>query len=299
MPDHGYPYRNRRAELRKRRAGRNSAGARRRRRARRSAVAAAAVFIMAALAFGAWFGYRELKVRRKPTPESFMVTLPEGLTVRQTAEKVDEATGGNISEREFNAAAEEGGYDRAFLRDGGGNLEGFLFPKTYEVTSLSTARWLVDRLLRQFDLETAHLEWSRARSLGVTPYQVVIIASMIEKEAKVPEDRPLIASVIYNRLNRNMKLGICATVLYAMGEHKEALTNEDLEVDSPYNTYRIDGLPPGPICSPGFESIRAALHPARTDYIYYILTGPDGRHSFTADYQQFSRWKEERERKQP
>ena len=133
----------------------------------------------------------------------------------------------------------------------------------------------------------------------MTPYQVVVIASLIEKEAKVSEDRPLIASVIYNRLKRNMKLGIDATVQYALGHWKPVLTNKDLEVDSPYNTYKIAGLPPAPICSPGFESIRAALYPASTDYIYYILTGADGKHSFTADYQEFKLWKEERDKRSP
>ncbi len=287
-------YHKSRAELRLARA---QARARRRRKGLLSA--ALAVIVIVAAAFGAWFGYRELRAKRKPPPRVYKVTLPEGLTLLETSEKVEEATEGNISEKEFNAAVREGGYNYDFLEGSGGNLEGFLFPKTYDVTSETSARSLVNRLLKQFGLETEHLEWSRSQSLGVTPYQIVTIASLIEEEAKVPEDRPLIASVIYNRLKRNMKLGIDATVQYALGEHKPVLTNKDLEVDSPYNTYKITGLPPAPICNPGFESLRAALHPAETDYIYYILTGPDGKHSFTADYQQFIRWKEERDRNQP
>lgn len=294
VPQHDYQPGDRRTEL-----GRARQRARSRRLRKGILSASAAAVLLVAVALGAWYGYRRLKGESEPPPKTYMVTIPEGLTLTQTSRKVDEATGGSISESEYLAAAGEGGYEYGFLEGSNGTLEGFLFPKTYEVTSATSARWLVDRQLKQFGLETEQLEWSRSSSLGVTPYQVVIIASLIEEEAKVPEDRPLIASVIYNRLKRNMKLGIDAAVLYALGEHKEVLTNEDLEVDSPYNTYRIQGLPPGPICSPGFESLRAALHPAQTDYIYYILTGADGRHSFTADYQQFSRWKEERERRQP
>jgi UPF0755 protein len=268
---------------------------------RRSAAIAVviAVVILAVLGSGGWLIYQKIKADRNPPLQTFKIVLPEGLTLKQTDEKVAYATEGNISAGAFEAAAKEGSYGYDFLKDANGNLEGFLFPKTYEVTSRSSARSVVAMLLKQFHIETEHLEWSRAQSLGVTPYRVVVIASLIEKEAKVSEDRPLIASVIYNRLKRNMKLGIDATVQYALGHWKPVLTNKDLEVDSPYNTYKIAGLPPAPICNPGFESIRAALYPASTDYIYYILTGADGKHSFTADYQEFKRWKEERDKRSP
>jgi peptidoglycan lytic transglycosylase G len=269
------------------------------RRMRNALIAAALVVALAAAGFGGLLLYRKVRADRNPPLKVFKILLPEGLNVRQTGEKVAESTEGNISAEEFKAAVNEGDYDYAFLKDANGNLEGFLFPKTYEVTSRTSAHSVVNMLLKQFQVETEHLEWSRAPALGVTPYQVVIIASLIEKEAKVPEDRPLIASVIYNRLKNKMKLGIDATVEYALGQWKPALTNKDLEVDSPYNTYRIPGLPPAPICNPGFESIRAALYPASTNYIYYILTGADGKHSFTADYQEFKRWKEERDRQSP
>jgi UPF0755 protein len=274
--------------------------ARSRSSSRNAAVAAVlAVAVLAAVGFGGWLLYQKIKADRNPPLQTYKILLPEGLTVKQTGEKVVESTEGNISAGEFQAAIKGGGYPYGFLKDANGNLEGFLFPKTYEVTSRTSARSVVNMLLKQFQVETEHLEWRRAQSLGVTPYQVVIIASLIEKEAKVPEDRPLIASVIYNRLKMKMKLGIDATVQYALGQWKPVLTNKDLQVDSPYNTYRIAGLPPAPICNPGFESIRAALYPASTNYIYYILTGADGKHSFTADYQEFKRWKEERDRQSP
>jgi UPF0755 protein len=270
------------------------------RRNRNLAIGIALCLVLAAgLGLGGWFIYSKAKANRRPAIETFRVTLPEGLTLKQTAMKVGEATEGNISAGAFEAAAKEGGYNYSFLAGANGNLEGFLFPKTYELTSRTSDRAAVNMLLKQFRIETENLEWSRTQSLGVSQYQVVIVASLIEKEAKLPEDRPLIASVIYNRLKRNMKLGIDATVQYALGQWKPELSNEDLQVDSPYNTYKIEGLPPAPICNPGFESIRAALFPGATDYLYYILTGSDGKHSFTADYNEFLRWKEERDKKSP
>jgi UPF0755 protein len=110
--------------------------------------------------------------------------------------------------------------------------------------------------------------------------KIIILASLIEREARVPEDRPLISAVIRNRLQRHMLLQIDASVLYALGHHKEQVLLTDLKVDSPYNTYRYAGLPPGPICSPGLDSIKAALNPARVNYLYYVAR-PDGRHIFS------------------
>jgi UPF0755 protein len=267
----------------------------RRRRARRDAViAGAGVLIAAALVTGGLLLYHSLTGQRAKPATVYRVVIPEGLTVKQTAARVQEATRGHISSSQYMDVASSGPFRQAFLKDADGNLEGFLFPKTYEVTGLTSARSMVNKQLKQFGIETSDLDWGRAASLGVTPYKVVIIASMIEKEVKLPSERPLVASVIYNRLKKGMKLGIDATIQYALGEWKPRLTDSDLKVDSPYNTYTHSGLPPAPICNPGFESIRAALYPASTDYIYYILTSPaEGRHSFTSDYQQFARWKKE------
>ncbi|MBU4301378.1 MAG: endolytic transglycosylase MltG [Actinobacteria bacterium] len=264
-------------------------------RRRRNATIATALCMAAAvcLGVGGFFIYRHVARSKPPEPEVFRVTLPEGLTIKQTARKVAAQTEGTITASEFEAAAKSSGYDYGFLEGSNGNLEGFLFPKTYEVTDEDTTRDVVVMMLDQFGKETGALDWARAQAYGLTRYDVLIIASMVEKEAKVPQERPIIASVIYNRLKAGMRLQIDATVQYALGAWKPELCYSDLEVDSPYNTYRVSGLPPGPICNPGFESIRAALHPEPTEYLYYILTSPEGRHSFTADYQQFVRWKEE------
>lgn len=219
------------------------------------------------------------------------LTIPEGLTVEQTAELVEKVTG--IKASDFLEAAAAGDYRVSILpEEQRGNLEGLLFPKTYDLPADITPRELVETLLAQFRKETEELDWSRAEALGVTPYQVITIASLVEREAMLDEERPLVAAVIYNRLKAGMFLQIDATVQYALPEWKAVLTYEDLETPSPYNTYLHKGLPPAPICSPGLASIRAALEPADVDYLYYVATG-DGGHFFTSDYQEFLRVKGE------
>jgi len=219
------------------------------------------------------------------------VTIPEGLTVRQTAAKVSEVT--NVTVEEFEAAAASGDYQVSIIPpEKQDNLEGFLFPKTYELAVEVSARSVVERLLGQFEIEVADVDWAKAEGLGVSPYEAVIIASLIEREATLDDERPLVAAVIYNRLNAGMRLQIDATVQYALPQWKDVLTYEDLETPSPYNTYLHYGLPPTPICSPGKSSIVAALNPADVDYIYYVATG-DGGHFFTSDYNEFLRVKKE------
>lgn len=227
---------------------------------------------------------------------SYKVVIPEGFTMKEVAKRVAKSTGGRIDEDEFmdatrRFARQTGKY--WFLADAKGNLEGFLFPKTYEFDSHTSAEEAVQVMVEQFAKETSSLDWSRANANGVSPYQAVIIASMVEKEAKLPEERPIIASVIYNRLKLGMNLQIDATIQYALKERKSALSRQDLEIDSPYNTYKFKGLPPTPIANPGLDSVRAALYPAQTDYLYYVLTSSEGRHSFTRDYDEFQRFKKQ------
>ncbi len=224
----------------------------------------------------------------------YKIVIPEGFTVEDIAARVEFSSKGRITRDEFLNVARSSHFDHWFLKGTNGNLEGFLFPKTYEVMANATAKSVVKKLLDQFEKETSAIDWGRAKSLGVTPYQAVIVASLIEREVRVPWERELVSSVIYNRLSKGMKLEIDATVQYALKTWKRELSYDDLKIDSPYNTYKIQGLPPSPICNPGFESIRAALYPANTDYLFYVLTDPvKGTHSFTADYQQFLRWKRE------
>lgn len=215
------------------------------------------------------------------------LTIPEGYTVEQIAARVEEKTG--IPSADFLPLAKSGAkeFDYPFLRNlPSDSLEGYLFPKTYRVKVGSTARDVVDLMLRQFAMETDGLDLSYAAERGLTKHDVVTIASMIERETKVQKDRPLVSSVIYNRLSKGMLLEIDATVQYVVG-NKARLLYRDLEVDSPYNTYRYRGLPPGPIASPGLASLEAATDPAQTGFLFYVLTHKDGSHSFAATNAEF------------
>lgn len=229
-------------------------------------------------------------ITTKP-PEPERVIVPEGYTVEQIEETL--SSNGIFEKGEFKKASESGEFDIGYIDEGQrDNLEGFLFPKTYTITEDMRAKDLIQRMLEQFIIEVSPLDFeSSSRRLGMTPYEIIIIASMIEREAVLDEERSLIAAVIYNRLKANMRLQICATVLYALPEWKDRLTYKDLEIDSPYNTYRYAGLPPAPICNPGIKSIRAALEPANVNYLFYLVV-ENGRHFFTDDYNEFLRVKE-------
>jgi hypothetical protein len=155
------------------------------------------------------------------------------------------------------------------------NLEGFLFPATYELYSTSSAEHLVEDQLAAFRENFNDAEIRRARELGVTPYGLLTIASMIEREAQTEHDRPLVAAVIYNRLHRNMALGIDSTLRYALNDFSAPLTEAQLHDTTPYNTRLHTGLPPTPISNPGRAAILAAAHPAHVSYLYYVAA-PDG-----------------------
>lgn len=218
---------------------------------------------------------------------NFTITIPEGLTLSQTAQAVAEQS--DIPAEEFEAAARKTDYGYAFLGDPAiQTTEGFLFPQSYGFEKDTDASRIVDRLLEQYRVETRDLDLTEAKDrIDLTEYELITVASLIEKEAATPEERPLIASVIYNRIRAGMPLQIDATIQYALGKPKEELTLSDLEVDSPYNTYANSGLPPGPIASPGREAIKAALEPAKTDYLYYVLEADSKEHFFTDDYDEF------------
>jgi len=230
---------------------------------------------------------------RKGVPLTvFRFAVPEGKTIPEIAQIIEKDT--KISAKAFLQAVRSGRHRIAFLPAGTKNLEGLLFPKTYEIDEKTTADQVVDLMLHQFEIDTKGIDFTRARALGITPYKALIVASLIEREAKVEKDRPLISSVIYNRLKRGMRLQIDATVEYAIllqtGHYKYPLTTDDYkDVVSPYNTYQIDGLPPGPIASPGLAALQAALSPAQTGYYYYVLTADQKSHCFATDEAGFNR----------
>ncbi|HMO01109.1 MAG TPA: endolytic transglycosylase MltG [Miltoncostaeaceae bacterium] len=170
------------------------------------------------------------------------------------------------------------------------SLEGFLFPATYDITDRTTAGELVDEQLAAYDANTSQVNYAYAKSKNLTKYDVLILASMIEREVAVARERPIVAGVMYNRLKAGMRLDIDATVQYALGQWKPELTASDLAIDSPYNTRRFAGLPPGPISNPGLDSIRAAARPAKVPYLYYVARNDgSGRHFFATTPEEFDR----------
>jgi UPF0755 protein len=221
-------------------------------------------------------------------PLTVKVTIPEGSTLRQTGDIVA-AKVSSISKASYLAAARDN--PPMFNLQGykvGTTLEGMLFPATYEVSPKTKASPFVQKQLTTFNDEFSNVDLTRARKANLTPYDVVIIASMIEREARVAGERSLVAAVIWNRLRTGMMLQIDATIQYALGKTKPVLTYDDLKINSPYNTYKHKGLPPTPISNPGLASLQAAANPAAVGYLYYVARNDGtGRHYFTASYQEF------------
>ncbi len=217
------------------------------------------------------------------------LTIPEGWRLAEIAARVHALFG--IPAKEFLKEATSGSYALPpYLPQGKKTVEGFLFPETYQVVKkTASAASIIQVLLDQFQKEVDGLPWGDAKKLGVSPYDVVTIASMIEREAKLDKERPLIAAVIYNRLKDNMELAIDATLQYVDPDPSNGLTESDLAIDSPYNTRLHTGLPPTPIASPRLESIEAALQPAHVAYLYYVLCPKDGpgKHRFSVSYDDF------------
>lgn len=232
---------------------------------------------------------RDLLVAGPPI-EYVTVTIPEGFRLEQIAARLEEQAG--VPSAEFLALAlgqaATFAPEHPYLADvPNGSLEGYLFPKTYRIVRGASATEVIEMMLRQFDAEIAQVDLAYSASRGMSLHDVVTIASMIEREARIAEERPLVSSVIYNRLGIGMKLEIDATIEYVIRENRPRLLNSDLKVDSPYNTYMYAGLPPGPIASPGLAALQAAAAPAQTEYLYYVLTGKDGSHTFCVTLEEF------------
>ena len=224
----------------------------------------------------------------------FMV--PEGYTLKQIADKFAET--GNGTAEDFLNETENGDFDFEYndqMVDGEKRYEGFLYPDTYEIYKNESAHGIIQRMLTRFEqVYDAAADEATVDTSKYSVFDLVTVASLIEREVKLDEERPLVASVIYNRLNKNMKLQMCSTVQYALGTPKARLMNSDLKIDSPYNTYQNAGLPAGPIASPGQASISAALHPADTDYLYFVLTSAgSGKHNFASTGDDFSSYRED------
>ncbi|WP_407946110.1 endolytic transglycosylase MltG [Paenibacillus athensensis] len=227
--------------------------------------------------------------------EVIRVTIPEGFTVQQIADKLGEDTPWRAetflqevdTPSRFQASALTGFPESQDLRH---KLEGYLFPETYEFKKGASEQEFIERTLQELDkkLGTLPADWpDKLKQRGLTLHQLLTVASLIEREVVVDEERPLVAGVIYNRLAQKMPLQIDATVQYLFDKPKERLLEKDLQISSPYNTYLNPGLPPGPIASPSLASIQAALYPAETKYLFYV-TKKDGSqaHLFAETYEQ-------------
>lgn len=218
------------------------------------------------------------------------VTIPEGLRLEQQAGVA--ARGLGIDSAAFVASATD-----PLLADSLGvdapTLEGYLFPETYRVDPSTSARELVRLMVGEFHRAFGEPWRIRADSLGRTVHEIVTLASIVEEEARVPEERVVIAGVFWNRLRAGMKLEADPTVQYALGSHRQRVLYRDLEVDSPYNTYLYPGLPPGPIASPGRASLEATLYPDSVPYLFFFATGEDGRHTFSETFAEHNRKRRE------
>ncbi len=235
------------------------------------------------------------KLKAGPDIVYFDVPIPEGFTARQIAARF--AARAQVPEAEITelvtTGAKEFVAEHPYLEKAHeGSLEGFLFPATYRVKEGTSARDVVEMMLDKFDSELAAIDLSYAKSKNLDVRDVVIIASILERESKIQDEFPLVSSVIYNRLARPMRLQLCATVLYELPEGTTKLTNADLKLQSPYNTYIHDGLPVGPISNPGTAALTAAAAPDKTDFYYYVLTGKDGSQTFASTYDEFLKAKQ-------
>ncbi len=228
-------------------------------------------------------------------PVSIRFTIPEGLTVSEILERLAAQTPYSVDD--YRAVLDARLLDLpdwlpahgAAARD---PYEGLLFPETYEERPGAPPQAILQRMVDQLEKVVASLPdevVAGAVARGHDRYQTLIIASLVEEEAKIPDERPLIAGVIYNRLAAGRSLEIDASIIYALGVHTSRVTLQDLQVDSPYNLYRNPGLPPTPIAAPGAASIRAAFQPAQHDFLYYVRIDEAGRHVFSRTFEEHKR----------
>lgn len=219
--------------------------------------------------------------------EPVKVLIPEGYDIEHIGTVLEKK--GIISSRDFLESCKNYELPDFIKADSKRryNLEGYLFPDTYEFLKGSSGKAIIDVMLDRFNLVIEEIEKDTHVQLeGNNLDDIITMASIVEKEVEIPEERGKAASVFYNRLQKGMKLQSCATVLYALGVHKDKVYYKDLEVDSAYNTYKVSGLPEGPICNPGKGCILAAIKPSNTNYLYFVSNN-DGTHFFTDNSEKF------------
>jgi uncharacterized YceG family protein len=232
-----------------------------------------------------------------PPPKPLRIIFPEGFTRRDMAARITAVDAIARTKRHVRPKLSA----RAYLRLTSGNVrvrgfgrkahEGFLFPATYDFFERTSTKTLVRDQLETFEENWSKVNFRYARKKNLTPYDVLIIASMVEKEAQAPRERPLVAAVIYNRLHNRIPLGMDSTIRYALNvPPTESLRESELNDPTPYNTRLHTGLPPTPIANPGLASIKAAAHPAKVDYLYFVRKPDHVHHFFTSSYRDFQNY---------
>ncbi|NLK38161.1 MAG: endolytic transglycosylase MltG [Epulopiscium sp.] len=226
--------------------------------------------------------------------ERLRLVVPEGFTTADIAARLEEK--GICTAQEFIEEANNGEFDFDFVKDLPDReyrLEGYLFPYTYFLSETTTAHDLIVRMLGRFEEVYQNAATDSEETQKYTMDEIVTMASIIESEIRVEDERKIASGVIRNRLEAGMPLQMDATVLYAMGITKEDVLEKDLQIDSPYNTYKNKGLPIGPISNPGAKSLEAALHPDENAYLYYVLEAKgQSNHVYTETYEEFLKAKE-------
>jgi UPF0755 protein len=223
--------------------------------------------------------YQALRRLMSDGDQTALVTFPEGFTIEQMAARLEAE--GICSAGSFLAATRETTLLAGLGLPAGRSLEGYLFPDSYNLPFEAEPAAIIRLMLQRFT--SIYAQVSAGSPSTLTRDQVVILASVVEREAERDSERPLVASVFLNRLRRRMYLQSCATVQYVLPRREAVLSDEDTRFESPYNTYLHPGLPPGPICNPGRTSLRAVLAPTRTDYLFFVSVGA-GRHVFSRTY---------------
>jgi uncharacterized YceG family protein len=233
-----------------------------------------------------------------PPPKPLKIVFPEGFTIAQMATRITAVdkiarrkrhVTPKLSAKRYLKLTANAPFPKGFGKKRG-KLEGFMFPATYDFLKGTTTKQLVREQLEAFSENWTRIDLRYARSKNLTAYDVLIIASMIEKETIAPDERPLVASVIYNRLHARMPLGIDATIRYGLDvPGTEPLHQSQLASDNPYNTRKFAGLPPTPIANPGLASMQAAAHPKKTKYLYFVRKPDKVHHFFTASESEFFR----------
>lgn len=234
--------------------------------------------------------FKELRTYKELEKEKVKVVIPEGFNVRQIAKRLEEK--GVVRESDFSNAINNEEFNYWFLEDipvvedkNYYRLEGFLFPATYEFYTNSNPIDIINTMLKRFDYAISPYK-EEIKNSDKNIFDIIRMASVVERESRLHDEMEIISGVFYNRLDIGMKLQSCATVQYLFEEQKSVVTYEDLKIESPFNTYRNEGLPVGAISNPGDNAIKASIYPQENEYLYFVAIGSTGQHKFAKTFEE-------------